>query len=321
MTDQTLTDAEIDDLDTFALHVMAPEGRYSVRAFARAVLAEAARRAPPVVAEPAAPSTEDRRFAESLLAMIGRISTALGISEEEQSCANGDEEILAEIEELRSRASASDQPIARLVTEGSGAPVEIAQVYRPLSVGSYDVYLAPTARQAASGEADARDANREAMAAVSDALQSAQLREHALRAELDALRRPVASHEPAVREPQAGLSSADEPQGRPVDEAGEREAFETWVTESGAINAAHSQPPLKRDHDTGGYWFLATDAAWLSWLARSQLARLAMTEAERRAAALDYPCLVRYDDFAAGIDAAERHHGIEPPSSGTGEER
>jgi hypothetical protein len=40
------------------------------------------------------PAADSTGLAESLLAMIGRISTALGFSEEERSVANGDEEIL-----------------------------------------------------------------------------------------------------------------------------------------------------------------------------------------------------------------------------------
>ena len=44
-------------------------------------------------------------FAEHLLAMIGRISDALGISAEEQQCANGDLEILAAIAQLKAMNS------------------------------------------------------------------------------------------------------------------------------------------------------------------------------------------------------------------------
>ncbi len=49
---------------------------------------------------------EWKRLAESLLASIGQISAALGISEEDQSCANGNDEILAAIEELKLAAPA-----------------------------------------------------------------------------------------------------------------------------------------------------------------------------------------------------------------------
>ena len=44
---------------------------------------------------------EQERLTDMLTGMVGRISTALGICEEDQSCANGDEEILFAIEEMR----------------------------------------------------------------------------------------------------------------------------------------------------------------------------------------------------------------------------
>lgn len=78
----------------------------------------------------------------------------------------------------------------------------------------------------------------------------------------------VVFHDPAWHAEKlwrAACWAAQAPSG--VDEAKEREAFETWVTESGAITAP--LPALKRDADTGGYWFSVTDAAWLSWRARS----------------------------------------------------
>ncbi len=69
----------------------------------------------PIAAAPAAPAqaqplTPDANSAlvSSLLEMIGRISDALGISEEEQECGNGDLEILAAIRELKEREPLTD---------------------------------------------------------------------------------------------------------------------------------------------------------------------------------------------------------------------
>lgn len=49
---------------------------------------------------------EPALFADSLLSMLGRISKALGISEEEQACANADAEILDAIADMKARAGA-----------------------------------------------------------------------------------------------------------------------------------------------------------------------------------------------------------------------
>lgn len=59
---------------------------------------------------------ERERQVECLLAMIGRISDALGISQEDQATANGDEEILFAIEELM----AAPAPAPDLLAEAVG---------------------------------------------------------------------------------------------------------------------------------------------------------------------------------------------------------
>lgn len=62
--------------------------------------------------------TDTNAFADSLCEMIGRISTGLGISEEDQSCANGDAEILDAIGRL---AATPGEPAETVIETGPRA--------------------------------------------------------------------------------------------------------------------------------------------------------------------------------------------------------
>lgn len=83
----------------------------------RAMLAAAPLATPLAPAETMKQLQIAEEFANSLCGMIGDISNALGISEEEQSCANGAEEILDAIEELKRAAPAEAGEVGRLADE------------------------------------------------------------------------------------------------------------------------------------------------------------------------------------------------------------
>lgn len=73
------------------------------------------------------PEQKDR-YIEMLTAMIGDISNAIGISEEDQACANGSEEIVFAIEELKQAAASLAVERAEFRREAEALRASVAEL-------------------------------------------------------------------------------------------------------------------------------------------------------------------------------------------------